>query len=259
MAKVLNQLHYSISGDGHPLVLLHGFLSSKSMWKYVDLSMFKCIAIDLPGHGESNGEFSTYSIQHTASLITDLLLSIGVEEYHLVGHSLGGYVGLELKKKDSNCKKVVLMNSTFWADDESKKKDRKRVAKIVEKNSRLFILEAIPNLFNDPDKYDSIIRKLIEEAFEISGEALAKTSLAMRDRVDNECVVKNNPHSFLVIQGEMDPIIPSEKMRTALSRLSVQICHVEGCAHMSHIEGSKFVSKQMLEFFMGSSFNFHYH
>lgn len=250
MTNQIDKLNYRVVGSGHPIVLLHGFLSSKSMWKFIDLDCFTRIEIDLPGHGKSVGEFTSYSIEYTANLVSDILNELKFDCYDVVGHSLGGYVALELKKNAPNCKNVVLLNSTFWADDADKKIDRDRVAKVVRKNSRLFIMEAIPNLFENPNDYHEVIQGLVREAFGIEPESLAKTSIAMRDRKDNKNVVETNQASFLIIQGETDPIIPPEKMRTALSRLSVQISLVEGCAHMSHIEGAKFVSKQINDFFI---------
>ena len=53
-----NLLKFRVFGQGHPVLFLHGFLESKSMWLNFDLESFnfKSIIIDLPGHGDSSIE-----------------------------------------------------------------------------------------------------------------------------------------------------------------------------------------------------------
>lgn len=48
-------LHYRITGNGYPVLLLHGFLEDESMWKEIRQSFdgFQFICVDLPGHGAS--------------------------------------------------------------------------------------------------------------------------------------------------------------------------------------------------------------
>ena len=45
-------LNYRVFGNGHPVVFLHGFMESISMWDFIESSNFpfQCIVIDLPGH-----------------------------------------------------------------------------------------------------------------------------------------------------------------------------------------------------------------
>ena len=49
-----NKLNYRVSGNGYPVVFLHGFLESVSMWDYINIQDVQSIFIDLPGHGKSN-------------------------------------------------------------------------------------------------------------------------------------------------------------------------------------------------------------
>ena len=52
--KGRNKLNYRVSGNGHPVVFLHGFLESNTMWDYLNFkTKFKKICFDLPGHGNS--------------------------------------------------------------------------------------------------------------------------------------------------------------------------------------------------------------
>ena len=55
MMSMVSRLNYSIFGNGYPVVFLHGFLESNSMWDYLSLENLnvQCVLIELPGHGKS--------------------------------------------------------------------------------------------------------------------------------------------------------------------------------------------------------------
>ncbi|MGB1453669.1 MAG: alpha/beta fold hydrolase, partial [Crocinitomicaceae bacterium] len=145
-------MHYKVFGEGPVVLFLHGFLESMSMWDYLPLKDFRCkkVFIDLPGHGNSkilnNAEPSIESMANEVILI---LKKEKIKKFHIVGHSMGGYIALSIKEKYKECKKVILLNSNYWSDSESKKKDRDRVCKIAFKAKDYFLNEAIPNLFTD--------------------------------------------------------------------------------------------------------------
>ena len=140
-------LSYKIVGKGFPVVFLHGFLESVSMWDYLKLEMmnFQSILIDLPGHGDSlNEDEDVPSIEYMAFKVKELLIHLNIKDFSVVGHSMGGYVSLVLKNELNisssgfilNCSKVVLLNSNFWEDSEEKKRDRsERNRKRKEKTS----------------------------------------------------------------------------------------------------------------------------
>lgn len=233
-------LNYRVLGEGHPVVFLHGFLESMSMWSRLKLDQLsvQSILIDLPGHGgsEVTDNAEEPSIEFMAQQVRAVLSRIEVAEYDVVGHSMGGYVALELKKTDPNCKKVVLMNSNFWQDTEEKKRDRVRVADIVFRSKDLFILEVIPGLFYRHERKDPIIADLIEEAKKMEPIGIAYAALAMRNRSDRKDVIKSAPEQFMILQGSHDPLIAPEKMKAELEGMHVrlEILHLSG--HMAHIE-----------------------
>ncbi len=84
-----------------PLVLLHGFGTDHRSWKpLVDLlpDEFPVLALDLPGHGRSR-HCAASSLGDMAEQILQRLDQAGVSEFHLLGHSLGGAVGIELARR----------------------------------------------------------------------------------------------------------------------------------------------------------------
>ena len=236
MAK--NKFNYRVSGSGYPVVFLHGFLESLSMWDKLNFKdLFQCVEIDFPGHGTSKvNDNQNFEMSNLAIDIKFLLSDLGLDAYSVVGHSMGGYVGLELMRIDAKCDKLVLLNSNFWVDSDQKMKDRARVAKIVLQNKNIFLYEAIPKLFYDPEHFTKEVKSLLEESKQINAETIANYSLSMSNRKDHRKVVEHRMKDVLIIQGEFDSIVPKELMINQLDGLGCELLILPGCGHMSHIE-----------------------
>ena len=88
-------------GKGFPLVLVHGFLGSSQMWepqiKYFKKN-YRVLTPDLPGFGKSNKSESCNSINSMAQVIIDCLNKKGINNFYLLGHSMGGMIVQEIAK-----------------------------------------------------------------------------------------------------------------------------------------------------------------
>jgi pimeloyl-ACP methyl ester carboxylesterase len=241
------QLSIKTTGHGSPVVFIHGFLEDSTMWNGVSTDNICAIKVDLPGHGDSPEANSQYSIVELAMKIHEHLSED--ENYTIIGHSMGGYVGLELMRLGKNYTKLILLNSNFWADDEEKKFNRRRVAELVQTRKRHFIYEAIPNLFNLPEKFDKQIKCLIKDALLISKDSIAQASIAMANRRDNTDLVEAN--KVVVMQGEFDAIVPIQKMKKAQKALGFRLIEFDS-GHMSHIESLNELNKELKELFISS-------
>lgn len=94
------KLSIETHGTGEALVLIHGMGSAATAWKPIIPALsrsFKIITIDLPGHGKT--PFSPVQPMDPTSLAQLVLKNLndhGIEEFHLVANSLGGWVSLEM-------------------------------------------------------------------------------------------------------------------------------------------------------------------
>ena len=230
-------LYSRVFGSGPALVFIHGFLESSTMWDVLPLNALnhKCIFIDLPGHGKSALENipEEPSICWMANQVIATLDALDVSSFSIVGHSMGAYVALEIKRLTPRCRKVVLLNSNFWTDGEQKKKDRVRVASLVLKAKNLFIREAIPHLFHDIKKHEETILSLIQEAKNMEASAIAFSSLAMRNRTDFSPHILENPLDYLFIHGVLDRLVEVEEYRIKTAVFPEQLCLIDGAGHMS--------------------------
>ncbi len=88
-----------VSGQGTPVVLLHGLGGSKVTWLPIVSSLserYRVIVPDLPGHGESGKPRVDYSARFYARVVRHLLDALGIERAVLLGNSMGGRIALEL-------------------------------------------------------------------------------------------------------------------------------------------------------------------
>jgi 3-oxoadipate enol-lactonase len=96
------RLYYEIHGDsGEPLVLVHGYTGDISDWRHQFPEFSKThrvLAMDLRGHGRSEAppDRSSYTVEQMAADVEALVDQVGLDRYHLLGHSMGGGVVQEI-------------------------------------------------------------------------------------------------------------------------------------------------------------------
>lgn len=242
-------LYHSRTSSGKPTVLLiHGFLEDSSMWSNVlPPDEFDYLAIDLPGHGRSElGEcYMPPSISYFTQRILEIIDYYGLTNYQVVGHSMGGYVALDLKSTDQRCKGVILLNSNFWEDSPAKKSDRLRVADLVVDAKDLFIQTAIPSLFSNKTTFQLPIQELISAAKQLKPDGIAYASLAMRNRTTHSELIKEYPFKITMLSGEHDPLMPFDFLQQQCNDLPIKLIPIEHSGHMSHIE-NPFRTRELL-------------
>jgi pimeloyl-ACP methyl ester carboxylesterase len=230
-------LHFDIHGKGTPVIFLHGFMENATMWlDLVKKLPITAICVDLPGHGKSlDFQNEPVSIERSADLVWELIASNNWQQAQIVGHSMGGYVALEMMRKHPEFEHVYLLHSHPWSDTESKKMDRNRVIELVQEKAAMFIHEAIPNLFWQKDRTDAI-QHYKQVALAMQPEAIAHAAQAMRDRRDNSAVVLQYKDRFTFIQGRYDSLIPKMNVLSFCLHNSVNYIELSHSGHMGQVE-----------------------
>lgn len=103
------------AGRRPPIVFLHGFGASKEDFADAALrTQFNdrgLLAFDAPGFGATEcSDLSVMSVDFLRDVATEVIAQLGFTRYHLVGHSMGGLVGLLLA---SECRDAVLSFSNI--------------------------------------------------------------------------------------------------------------------------------------------------
>ena len=106
-------LGYEQAGRGDPpLIFVHGVACHHGFWE-PQLSRFaldhRVIAVDLRGHGESDAPHQPYTMRAFADDVAWMSRQLEVRRPVVVGHSLGGLVGLELAAAYPECLSAVAL------------------------------------------------------------------------------------------------------------------------------------------------------
>ena len=92
-------LYYEITGEGEPILFLHGLGSSARDWEYQVghfSKYYQVVTFDFRGHGQSDKPEGPYSIPLFAQDTAELVRALDIAPVHVVGISLGGMVALQL-------------------------------------------------------------------------------------------------------------------------------------------------------------------
>lgn len=237
-------IHYTSSGKGRVVLLLHGFLENKKMWKDIitDLSAYyRVISIDLLGHGNSENIGYIHTMEDQAFMVKAVLDSLQLRRYVLIGHSMGGYVGLTFTEHfTKNVKGLCLMNSTPLADSPEKKINRDRAIEAVKQNHKTFIRMSIPNLFApyNLSQFKNAIDTTINEALYMPPQGIIASLEGMKLRKDKTKVFNTMKVPTQLIIGKNDGAIDYNATLKAVQNKNTEIVQFDD-GHMSYIENKQ--------------------
>jgi pimeloyl-ACP methyl ester carboxylesterase len=93
-------VHYESYGRGRPVLLLHGWLGSWSLWRSsieVLGREFRTYALDFFGFGDSADKADNFSVDNFVLLVNQFMDRLGIVKAPLIGHSMGGTVSLSTR------------------------------------------------------------------------------------------------------------------------------------------------------------------
>jgi pimeloyl-ACP methyl ester carboxylesterase len=208
-------IHYEVSGKGYPVVFLHGYGETHKIWNHYRKKLsekYKVITPDLPGFGKSDSLPYEHSLDMVANSIYDCLKKLNIAECIIMGHSLGGYVTLEIAKRFPNIvSQIGLIHSSALGDSDEKKEGREKSIEFIQRHGvKKFIESFVPMLFheNHRNRLQDTIQSIVEEGSKIPEKTLTDYMLAMRDRSDSLDFIKEFEGSILYVYGEEDSSIP---------------------------------------------------
>lgn len=109
------ELSYETSGQGQPLLFIHGLGSSTRDWEYQVSSFahdFQVVTFDLRGHGQSTKSPGPYTIPLFAADTAAFIRALNLGPTHVVGLSLGGVIAFQLALDAPELvKSMVIVNS----------------------------------------------------------------------------------------------------------------------------------------------------
>jgi pimeloyl-ACP methyl ester carboxylesterase len=215
----IDELAYYDQGKGEQAILLiHGFGEDHAIWKnQIEFlsTHYRVIAPNLPGvqcKPLALHHSQVPNIRMYVEVLHELMHHLHIEQYFIVGHSMGGYIGLSFADYYVNhVQGLLLFHSTTYEDNEAKKTSRMKVAEFIQEWGVSKYLEtATPNLFGDAFKKTNpgVIQNVIESGSGISQEAMIQFVFAMRNRKAMTHLLKQHTIPVWMIVGEADLAVP---------------------------------------------------
>jgi pimeloyl-ACP methyl ester carboxylesterase len=235
------KLHYSESGTGAPVVLLHGFPLSREIWQEQRKRLadrWRVITPDLRGHGKSPAPDGAYSMEAMARDVFALLDSLRIAKAVIMGHSMGGYVTLAAAKiAPERFLGLGLVASQAAADTDDARQGRfKMVEKVVAEGNTAVAEAMIPRLFA-PGADAKIVDAARQMILNTRRAGIIGTLQGMAARENTEAVLAKMNVPVLLLAGEHDQIIPPAKSQALAAGMpTATLAIVERAGHMPMLE-----------------------
>ena len=249
------QVHYRDEGKGTPIVLIHGTASSLHTWNDWTKELvknYRVIRMDLPAFGltgaNANGD---YSIENYIRFLHQFLSKVKVDDFYLVGNSLGGNIAWEYAAAyPEKVEKLVLVDASGLPTNKPQPWIFK-MAKTPIVNSlflyltpKMVIKDNMKQVYEDDSKItDELITRYHEMALRTGNRQAfidrAKIDFNLEEKTKLE-KLKSIKTQTLLIWGKEDNWIPldnGQRMHKALPNSKLVV--IENSGHVPMEENPK--------------------
>ena len=236
----MSKIYINDTGQGFPLVLVHGYLGSSEMWclqrDYLS-KFFRIISPALPGFGESHEAESLGSINDMANFVINIIDEKKIDKFNLLGHSMGGMIVQEIAKLAGDRINKLICFATgsigeipgrFEPINETRKRLKKEGAKIS--------FSRVPKKWfikGDKDKNYYLCANAVKN---VSLETADNALIAMKNwsGIHNLQNIKNET---LIVWGDKDTSYNFDQVDTLNKNIKNSRLEIfENCSHNVHLE-----------------------
>ena len=245
-------LPFRRAGAGETLVLVHGFLGGSSQWEaQIEFLRhhFDVVAPDLAGYGEACHLQAPTEIAAHARAVLATLDALGIDRFHLLGHSMGGMVAQEIvHQAPSRVQRLVLYATAAQGSIpgrfETMARSRERLAeegveRVARRTSATWLVdrEASP-------AFESLAALAVR-----ASERAARAGLFAMEGWDGRNRLGAIRQPTLIVWGELDrsygwPLI--EALWRTIPNASLAV--LPASAHALHLERTALFHALLLEF-----------
>lgn len=247
------EINYLDEGSGSCILLLHGFLEDVSMWDHLTKELIKnhrVVRVDLLGHGRTGNQSYIHTMKDMAQAVECVLKFLEIDSFIVIGHSMGGYVALELAALNKTAiEGVCLLNSTYRSDSKERKLLRRRAIRMAKANYGPVVRMSFTNLFSEESriKFNQEIEDGLMIALSTSQQGYLAAQEGMIKRKDHFELYKSLKCKKLIILGKKDGLLNADLMIKELLDVNVEMVLLsEG--HMLHIENKEEFTYNIMHF-----------
>ena len=250
---IVNGVNYHVkqSGEGAPLVLLHGFTGSSVSWQPcipVLANDYRVIAIDLLGHGQTDSPADPrrYNMENTAKDLVAIFEQLKVPSVRLLGYSMGGRLALYIAVHyPAVIESLILESASPGLETQAERLERQRsddqLAHRIEENGvAAFVAEweKLP-LFATQQRLPRAVfdrqraQRLRNNPVGVSN-SLRGMGAGVQSSLWSHLSMIDMP--VLLIAGELDSRFVAIAQRMNQQILGSQLVLIPGAGHTTHLE-----------------------
>ena len=189
-----------------------------------------------------------------ADLARSALEQMPPEPVHLAGHSMGGYVALEiLRQAPRRVAKVALLNTHARPDSPESTENRRRLMALAERDFPGVIAALLPKLMTAEHLTDAALAGIITGmALAVGKEAFLRQQEAIIGRIDSRPHLAAIRCPALVVAARDDAIMPVEWLEEMARGIpGARLAIVEDSGHMASMEQPREVARLLREWVTG--------
>jgi pimeloyl-ACP methyl ester carboxylesterase len=247
---------YSDTGEGRPVVFLHGYLESGEVWQpLTDLLSreFRVIAADLPGHGRSGVAGGEHTMEFLAGAVRAVIADAGADRVLMAGHSLGGYAALAFAELwPGLLSGYVLFHSHPHADTAEAIEKRMREIAVVRAGKKNIMYPGNVSMMFSEENLSAMpeaLARIMEIASGNPGEGIIALLNGMISRPSRQSVVESGRVPLLWILGRGDLYFtPEMALRDIKLPANAQVVILENSGHLGFIEETERAAQLITDF-----------
>jgi pyruvate dehydrogenase E2 component (dihydrolipoyllysine-residue acetyltransferase) len=252
-------IYYKLAGEGtegKPVVLIHGFGGDTDNW-LLNLEALATdrpvYAIDLPGHGKSSKEISQGDLDELAAAAIAVMKEEGVQQAHLVGHSLGAAVAFAVLQQRPE---LVASVAGLAPAGLGESINDEYISNFIAAEKRKDVKSTLKLLVADPSQVSTSMIEGVQRFKRIEGvkDALSKiaekTLPQGRQTMSFRDLLGTMEKPCLIVWGDKDAIIDPDQSEGLPSQ--VTLIRLPDVGHMPHLEAASTVNEKLSEHFQRS-------
>jgi pimeloyl-ACP methyl ester carboxylesterase len=229
-------VHYIEQGTGTPIVFIHGNWGTCAWWEPTLARLpagWRGIAYDMRGRGQTEGPDSDYTMESMAGDLRALADALGLDRFHLVGHSLGSAVAMQVMLESPERVLSLTALAPAWVDGMPAAYNVPAGQQMIKDDAALFAQALKALAPTAPD--DAFWQRLVAEGHKQRIEAALRNLPALvawqpGDRLRATGV------PALVISGPLDPLTGGANAARAAEALGARHVVMPGLGHSPNVE-----------------------
>lgn len=219
------------------LVLLPGLLCDSALWQHQIKALEADVNIIVPDLTQGD----------TMPDLAKTVLSMAPETFALAGLSMGGYVAMEmLRREPSRITQLALIDTSARPDTDESRRKRRGLIELAQKGDFKGVTpRLLPMLIAAMRLQDETLTKLIiDMAGRVGMEAFLNQQKAILSRIDSRPHLSLIDVPTVIICGEQDALTPPEHAEEMASYIKQAELHlIPGAGHLSPLEQPTPVNK----------------